>query len=65
MLDIRVIKENPERVKAALARRNKDYSAEIDKILELDALRREIIGKTESLKAEQNAVSKKMGGSSL
>lgn len=60
MLDIRVIKENPDRVKAALARRNKDYSAEIDRILALDAKRRDMIGKTEALKAEQNAVSRKI-----
>lgn len=60
MLDIKVIKENPEKVKAALARRNKSYDAEIDKVLELDAARRELIGKTEALKAEQNTVSKKI-----
>ena len=60
MLDIRVIKENPERVKAALARRNKDYSAEINRILELDMQRRDIIGKVEALKAEQNTVTKKI-----
>ena len=60
MLDIKVIKENPERVKKSLARRNKSYDAEIDKVLALDSARRELIGKTESLKAEQNAVSKKI-----
>ena len=60
MLDIKVIKENPEKVKASLARRNKSYDAEIDKVLELDAARRELIGKTEALKAEQNTVSKKI-----
>ena len=60
MLDIKVIKENPEKVKASLARRNKSYAAEIDKVLELDTARRELIGKTEALKAEQNAVSKKI-----
>jgi len=60
MLDIRVIKENPEKVKASLARRNKNYDVEIDKVLELDTARRELIGKTEALKAEQNTVSKKI-----
>ncbi len=60
MLDIKVIKENPEQVKAALARRNKDYSAEIDRILELDLKRREILQKSEAMKAEQNAVSKQI-----
>ncbi|MBQ9986630.1 MAG: serine--tRNA ligase [Oscillospiraceae bacterium] len=60
MLDIRVIRENPEKVKAALARRCKDYSAEVDAVLELDARRREIIGKSEAIKAQQNADSKKI-----
>ncbi len=60
MLDIKVIRENPEKVKAALARRCKDYSAEVDKVLELDGRRREIIGKSEAIKAAQNAESKKI-----
>ncbi len=60
MLDIKAIRENPEKIKKSLARRNKDYSADIDRILELDARRREIIGKSETIKAEQNAVSKKI-----
>jgi len=60
MLDIKVIRDNPEKVKAALARRCKDYSAEVDKVLELDSRRRDIIGKSESIKAQQNAESKKI-----
>ncbi len=60
MLDIKAIRENPEKIKAALARRNKDYSADIDRVLELDSRRREIIGRGETIKAEQNAVSKKI-----
>ncbi len=58
MLDIRRIKENPELVKERLATRNKDYSAEIDRVLELDELRRSLIADTEALKAKQNATSK-------
>ena len=60
MLDIKVIRDNPEKVKTALARRCKDYSAEVDKVLELDSRRRDIIGKSEALKAAQNAESKKI-----
>ena len=41
MLDIKVIRENPEKVKASLTRRCKDYGAEVDRVLELDARRRE------------------------
>ena len=58
MLDIKLIKENPEKVKQALARRNKDYSAEVDRLVELDLKRRELLQKTEAMKAEQNAASK-------
>ena len=60
MLDIKVIRENPEKVKAALARRSKDYSSDIDKVLELDSRRRELLGKSEAIKANQNAESKKI-----
>ena len=60
MLDIKVIRENPEKIKASLARRCKDYGAEVDRVLELDARRREIIGKSEAIKASQNAESKKI-----
>jgi seryl-tRNA synthetase len=58
MLDVRYIRENTERCKARLAMRGRSYDAEIDRILELDALRRSIIGKVEQMKAEQNKVSK-------
>ncbi|MDP4152688.1 MAG: serine--tRNA ligase [Bacillota bacterium] len=58
MLDIKMIKAEPAKVKARLASRQKDYSAEIDEILELDAARRDLIFKNDQLKAEQNRVSK-------
>ena len=52
MLDIKFIKENPDLVKARLASRQKDYSAEIDRILALDVERRTLIADTEQKKAE-------------
>ncbi|MBQ7322662.1 MAG: serine--tRNA ligase [Clostridia bacterium] len=58
MLDIRYIKEKPDEVIARLAKKGKDAKEEIGKILELDAKRRALIGETESLKAEQNKLSK-------
>lgn len=58
MLDIKVIKENPELVKAKLLTRQKDYSADIDLLLELDVKRRALIADTEAQKAKQNAASK-------
>ncbi|MGN0448349.1 MAG: serine--tRNA ligase [Acutalibacteraceae bacterium] len=60
MLDIKLIRENPEKVKAAMKTRNKDMDAVVDEILEIDRQVRELIGKTDALKAEQNAASKKI-----
>ena len=60
MLDIKVIRDNPEEAKRRLATRNKDYSAEIDKILALDEERRALISATETIKAKKNEVSKQI-----
>ncbi len=56
MLDIRRIRKNPEEVKKALEKRHGDYP--IDKVLELDKKRRDILTKVEEMKAKQNSVSK-------
>ena len=58
MLDIKLIKENPEQVIARLANKGKDAREEIEKILELDAQRRAMILENETLKAEQNKTNK-------
>ncbi len=58
MLDIKLIKENPEEVIARLAAKGKDAKEEIAKIIELDAARRAIIAKNEVIKAEQNKTNK-------
>ena len=58
MLDIKLIRTQPEIVKAALARRKMDI--DIDLLLELDKQKREIMYQTEQLKAQQNEVSKKI-----
>ena len=58
MLDIRVIKENTQKVKERLAARGKNLDSEIDQILSLDAQRREILVEVEQLKSEQNKVTK-------
>lgn len=60
MLDIRVIRENPEKVKASMKSRNKDMDAQVDRVLQIDAARRELMGKADALKAEQNAASKEI-----
>ena len=58
MLDIRLLRNETEKVKAALARRKEEV--DIDAILELDASKREILFEVEGLKSKQNEVSKKI-----
>ncbi|MBE7037588.1 MAG: serine--tRNA ligase [Ruminococcaceae bacterium] len=58
MLDIKVIRTETERVKAALSRRKE--VVDIDALLELDTKRRELLFEVEKLKNEQNAESKKI-----
>ena len=60
MLDIRRIKENPEEVKRLLRAKEVDCDEAVDRILELDLRRRELIASTEAKKAEQNKVSKQI-----
>jgi seryl-tRNA synthetase len=60
MLDINLIREQPDWVRKALRDRQMDPSP-VDRILELDAQRRSIIAQVEALKAERNTVSKEIG----
>ena len=62
MLDINLIREKPEMVKAAMADLNAE--APIDEILDLDTRRRELLTEVEALRAERNAVSKEIGRTS-
>jgi seryl-tRNA synthetase len=58
MLDIKRIRKNPAEVESLLKRRNPDIS--LDKVLELDKVRREKLVENEDMKAEQNKVSKQV-----
>ncbi len=60
MLDIRRIKDDPEKVKAGFRAKEVDCDQQVDRILELDAQRRALILATETSKAEQNKVSKEI-----
>ena len=60
MLDIKLIRENPDKVKAGMRAKEVECDKEIDRILVLDTQRREAIFATENLKAEQNKVTKKI-----
>lgn len=60
MLDIKTIRENPQKVKAAMRARNCEMNAQIDKLLEIDAERRVLLSQMEAMKAEQNLASKEI-----
>jgi seryl-tRNA synthetase len=60
MLDINLIREKPDLVRAALKNRQMDASP-IDSILSLDEKRRALLTEVEQLKAERNTVSKEIG----
>ena len=58
MLDIKLIKENPQNVIDRLRAKGREAEADIYRVIELDAKRRELISSSESLKAEQNKTTK-------
>jgi seryl-tRNA synthetase len=55
MLDIKLIRENPDQIKTGI--KNKNEKDRVDEILELDEERRTIIVQVEELKAKRNSVS--------
>lgn len=59
MLDLNLIRERPDFVKAEIAKLND--TAPIDEILAADSKRRELLTRSETLKAERNAGSKETG----
>ncbi|HEU4707426.1 MAG TPA: serine--tRNA ligase [Solirubrobacterales bacterium] len=59
MLDLKAIRSDPERVKAALARRG--AAEQVDQLLALDARRRELLPEVESAQAERKTLSKQVG----
>ena len=60
MLDINLIREQPDVVRKALKDRQMDASP-VDEILQLDQKRRALLNEVEKMKAERNAVSKEIG----
>ena len=61
MISIELIRQNPDAVKEAMRKRDADVP--IDRILELDRIRRSIISETDTLRARRNEVSREMGRS--
>ncbi|MGN0839096.1 MAG: serine--tRNA ligase [Pyramidobacter sp.] len=59
MIDIRMLREETDAVKAYLKARNNSF--DVDKVLELDAEKKKILASVEELKAKRNAGSKEVG----
>ena len=56
MLEIKLLRTEPEKIKEALKNRANDL--DITPAIELDAKRREILAKVEQMKAKQNEITK-------
>lgn len=56
MLDIKLIRQNPEKVKEGISK--KQVKVDIDRLLELDRQKRQYLQKVEALRAEQNKLGK-------
>jgi seryl-tRNA synthetase len=57
VLDLKLIREDPDGVRAALGRRGPDAAAGLDGVIALDRRRRELLPELEGLRAEQNEAS--------
>ncbi len=62
MLDIRLIREQPDFVKARLATRGGDDAAKIDEVLRADGERRKVETSLQQLNADRKRLSKEIGG---
>ena len=58
MLDLKFIREHPQKVREAIIKKNEP--AELDRLLQLDMERRQLLQKAEQLKQLRNRVSKEM-----
>ena len=60
MLDIKAVRENPQRVKDAMRSRNKNMDALVDEVLAIDEQRRAIMTACDVLRNEQNEASREI-----
>lgn len=60
MIDIKLLREKPDEIKAKIKKREMDLDSVVDEIIAVDAQKREQMGKIETMKAEQNAASKQI-----
>jgi seryl-tRNA synthetase len=61
VIDIRLLRSDPEAVKAAISRRGEDTSA-LDRVVELDARQRSLAEERDQVRNEVNTISKQVGG---
>ena len=60
MLDIKLIRTNPDMVKQAMRNRGADMDAIIDELLQIDVQRRDVMARAEGMKAKQNDITKQI-----
>ncbi|MGH2674418.1 MAG: serine--tRNA ligase [Actinomycetota bacterium] len=61
MLDLKAVRDDPQPVRLALARRSPDLAADLDRLLDLDRERRRLTTEVDELRAEQNRASRAIG----
>ena len=61
MIDIRLLRSDPDAVKAAIARRGEDTSG-LDRVVELDARQRTLAAERDEIRNEVKTISKQVGG---
>jgi seryl-tRNA synthetase len=62
VLDLKLVRDDPERVRAALALRGPGVADQVDRLLELDVARRSLITEVDGLRAEQKRRGKQVAG---
>jgi seryl-tRNA synthetase len=62
LIDLKLIREDSDRVRAALARRGAEVADGLDQVVALDGRRRALIPELEGLRAEQNAANARIKG---
>jgi len=61
VIDIRLLRTDPEAVKSAIARRGEDTSG-LERVVELDARQRQLAEERDDVRNEVNTISKEVGG---
>ncbi len=62
LIDLKLIRDSPDGVRAALLRRGAEVAGGLDRVIELDGRRRALLPELEGLRAEQNAANARIQG---